>query len=185
MHCTALPNPLDRSIRRLLAVDAEHPEADIEGAARVDNRIYWITSHGRNKDGKERPSRYALFATDIVTEGRDVPALKPTGKPYRRLAYDIMFDAHLRFLGLEKALRVGQLDKSERKRRPPKKRPEYRRTLPGLNARCWLIATPPIVTLGAKTEAILFGAAKSMMLIASAGAVRRLIFTRCRWFGHS
>lgn len=104
-----------------LAGDAEHPEADIEGAARVDNRIYWITSHGRNKDGKERPSRYALFATDIVTEGRDVPALKPIGKPYRRLAYDIMFDAHLRFLGLEKALRVGQsLDKSERKALAPK-----------------------------------------------------------------
>lgn len=41
-------------------------ESDIEGAAKVDNRVFWITSHGRNKKGKIRKNRYRLFATDIV-----------------------------------------------------------------------------------------------------------------------
>lgn len=42
-------------------------EADIEGAARIGDRIYWITSHGRGaKKGKEEPTRARLFATRIV-----------------------------------------------------------------------------------------------------------------------
>ena len=34
------------------------PEADIEGATRVQDRVYWITSHGANNDGEVRPSRH-------------------------------------------------------------------------------------------------------------------------------
>ena len=41
-------------------------ESDIEGAARLGGRIYWITSHGRSKKGKRRSNRYRLFATDIA-----------------------------------------------------------------------------------------------------------------------
>ncbi len=44
-------------------------ESDIEDAARLGDRIYWITSHGRSKKGKRRSNRYRLFATDIA----DVP----------------------------------------------------------------------------------------------------------------
>src|SRR4051794_8803245 len=33
-----------------LGVEPEPPEADIEGAARVGDRIFWIPSHGRNKE---------------------------------------------------------------------------------------------------------------------------------------
>lgn len=40
-------------------------ETDIEGAARIGNRTFWITSHGRNGKGKRRPNRYRLFATDL------------------------------------------------------------------------------------------------------------------------
>ena len=40
-------------------------ETDIEGAARIGNRIFWITSHGRNGKGRRRPNRYRLFATDL------------------------------------------------------------------------------------------------------------------------
>ena len=43
----------------------EHGEADIEGAARIGKRIYWIASHGSNSSGKKRPHRRQLFATDI------------------------------------------------------------------------------------------------------------------------
>ena len=57
-------------------------EPDIEGSAQIGTRIYWIGSHGRDKDGVEQESRQRLFAADVkVVSGR--PELKPTGKPYR------------------------------------------------------------------------------------------------------
>jgi hypothetical protein len=42
--------------------DAE-PEADLEGATVFDGRIVWISSNGRNKNGKVRPERFRLFAS--------------------------------------------------------------------------------------------------------------------------
>lgn len=47
-------------------------ESDIEGAARIGDRIYWITSHGRNGKGKLRRNRYRLFATDVVGTSNDL-----------------------------------------------------------------------------------------------------------------
>ncbi len=41
-------------------------ESDIEDAARSEDRVYWISSHGRSKKGKKRNNRYRLFATDIT-----------------------------------------------------------------------------------------------------------------------
>lgn len=52
--------PLPKQLR----ADQER-ELDTEGAARIGDRIYWITSHGRNKKGKLRPNRYRLYATDV------------------------------------------------------------------------------------------------------------------------
>ncbi len=49
--------------------DPEHVEADIEGAARIGDRIYWITSHGHNAKGKRRVDRYRFFATDVSGSG--------------------------------------------------------------------------------------------------------------------
>lgn len=43
--------------------DDDPPEADIEAATVLDGRIVWITSHGRNKNGKVRPNRFQLFAS--------------------------------------------------------------------------------------------------------------------------
>lgn len=40
-------------------------EADFEDAARVGNRIYVITSHGRKKSGKLDEARYNFFALDV------------------------------------------------------------------------------------------------------------------------
>jgi len=59
-------------------------EADIEGSARIGDRIYWIGSHGRSKKGKERPARHVLFATDIREEGGGID-LAQAGKPFRGL----------------------------------------------------------------------------------------------------
>ena len=44
----------------------EPKEGDIEGAARRGDKIVWITSHGRNKDGETKVFRFRLFETDIV-----------------------------------------------------------------------------------------------------------------------
>jgi len=39
-------------LTEFLEVELEHPEVDIEGATIIGERVYWISSHGRNKDGK-------------------------------------------------------------------------------------------------------------------------------------
>lgn len=64
--------------------ESAHREADIEAATRIGNRIYWITSHGRNSSAKPRPERQRLFATDIVTHNNTINIV-PAGKPYYQL----------------------------------------------------------------------------------------------------
>jgi len=118
------PVPVGRfDLNPYLGAVGKHPEADIEGAARVGDRIYWITSHGRNRDGKERPNRYAFFATDVEAgRGDQPPSLVPVGRPYRRLAADLARHPELRFLELEKSIGLGRsLAKQERKALAPKK----------------------------------------------------------------
>lgn len=60
-------------------------EADLEGAAQVGNRIYWIASHARNSAGKLREDRQRFFATDI--RGKTV---EPVGRPYTALLADLL-----------------------------------------------------------------------------------------------
>jgi len=76
-------------LSEFLQTTAKNPEADIEGAAKTGNRIYLITSHGRNKDGEYRPNRYRFFAAEIVTDGNSV-GIKPVGRPYENLAIDLV-----------------------------------------------------------------------------------------------
>jgi hypothetical protein len=75
-----------------LEVQGKSPEVDLEGAARIGDRAFWISSHGRNRDGKERLNRHRLFATDISVNAGDV-ALTPVGTPYKRLLDDLLRDA--------------------------------------------------------------------------------------------
>ena len=63
-----------------LNINPKHPEADIEAATIIEDRICWITSHGRNKDGKIRPNRYRFFATSVKTEDKKI-IISPLGKP--------------------------------------------------------------------------------------------------------
>ncbi len=65
-------------------------EGDIEGAARIGGRIYWITSHGRNSDAEVKPTRWRFFATEVV-EGGPVPTVRPvTTPPYKTLLQDMI-----------------------------------------------------------------------------------------------
>ena len=108
-------------LNEFLGTDPEHPESDIEGATRVGDRIYWITSHGRNKDGKFRESRYRFFATKIVTEN-DKLTLKPEGNVCANLLESMLRIPELRKLGLDRAAGWdGSLEKKQRKKLAPKK----------------------------------------------------------------
>lgn len=92
-------------VSRFLRVDPKAPEADLEGAARIGDLIYWITSHGRNADGKERPSRQRFFATRIAITN-NLPALIPVGQPYTRLLRDLSSEPKLSRFGLAAAAQL-------------------------------------------------------------------------------
>ncbi len=78
--------------------------ADIEGAAAIDQRIYWISSHGlKGKTGDVDLHRRRLFATDIVA-GAQGPTDKAVGAPYERLLDDLLADP--RFAVLVQAARI-------------------------------------------------------------------------------
>jgi hypothetical protein len=76
-------------------------EADLEGAAQVGSRIYWIASHARNSTGKVREDRQRFFATDI--HGATVA---PVGTPYTALLADLLATPALGSLKLADAARL-------------------------------------------------------------------------------
>ena len=79
------PDPvMAYSLDAFAKVDPEKPEMDIEAAARIGSRVYWITSHGANRNAKFRPGRQRFFATDIgFKDGR--PVITPVGVAYTGL----------------------------------------------------------------------------------------------------
>lgn len=93
------------NLSAFLQVDRQSPEADLEGAARIGDRIYWITSHGRNPDGKRRLSRERFFATDINTQSGQIDLL-PVGKPYKDLLRDLGKESKLGAFHLDAASRI-------------------------------------------------------------------------------
>lgn len=92
-----------------LQLEPGHPEADIEGAARCGRLIYWISSHGRNKDGKMRPNRYRFFATEIPGEDQNVH-LRTVGRAYHRLLVDLLGERRLGWLNLEATAKLSDAD---------------------------------------------------------------------------
>ena len=80
---------------------AADEESDIEGAAAIGSRIYWITSHGRNSKGKARPARQRFFATEIVAG--QPPTVKPVGQAYGYLLRDMLAAETLKPYRLDEA----------------------------------------------------------------------------------
>lgn len=54
---------------------------DLEGAARIGNTIFWLTSHSLNKEGVDKPKRKVLFATGLAPG----PTLITSGSDFRDL----------------------------------------------------------------------------------------------------
>lgn len=105
LHALSSPGePLaTQSIQGLFALpDGGADECDIEGAARIDNRIYWIGSHSRNRNGKLRSNRQVFFATTLQTNGNDV-ILTPVGTLHAGLVAALLMDPLLAGVGLREA----------------------------------------------------------------------------------
>jgi hypothetical protein len=77
-------------------------EADLEAAAQIGDLTFWITSHGRNSKGKDKPERQRLFATKAMVSGDKID-IKPIGQPYSDLLDVLLGDARLAKFQLEHA----------------------------------------------------------------------------------
>jgi len=84
-------------------------ECDLEGAAKIGNLIFWIGSHGRNKDAKEEKERQVLFATKLTGVGKDAK-LEIAGKVYTQLIDDLLKDSVLAPFDLAKAATLAPKD---------------------------------------------------------------------------
>ena len=95
---SALPLPNDA-----LELDPrEDLEVDIEGAARIGERIYWIGSHSASKNAEPRRNRRRLFATKVLTKGSEV-RVEVVGRPYKHLIRDLDENANYAEFGLKEA----------------------------------------------------------------------------------
>ncbi len=79
-------------------------ETDLEGAARVANRVYWTGSHGIGPEGKTQFARRVFFATDLMLEKGRL-SVRPVGRVYRRLVDDLLLDVRFERFDLRGASR--------------------------------------------------------------------------------
>jgi hypothetical protein len=122
VYKTAQPSPVfSYDLTSFLDIEPEHPEADIEGAAMLDDTIYWITSHGRNTDGKIRPNRYRFFAVKVEVQNQNI-TIHPVGIPCQTLIHNLLKAKNIHHLGLDQATRFDakKLTKQQRKKLAPK-----------------------------------------------------------------
>jgi hypothetical protein len=98
------PAKAEFDLNEFLNAGPDRTEADLEGAARVGNRAYWIGSHAASEKGKPRPVRRRFFATDLMSKN-GVMTIIPAGKPCATLIEDFAGHANLAALPLEEASR--------------------------------------------------------------------------------
>ena len=79
-------------------------ESDLEAAATLGSRIYWISSHARNSRGEFQDRRHRFFATRFRSGA--TPQLATVGTPYRDLLADLIKADTAFGYGLEKASRL-------------------------------------------------------------------------------
>lgn len=110
------PEALLTNIADLLNSNGSTKEADLEASAVIGQQVYWIGSHGRNKNGKLRPDRQVFFATDLEIETDEI-ILSFSAEPYRRLLEDLISSETGRQYDLAD---IAQLDKNSNKKLAPK-----------------------------------------------------------------
>ncbi len=75
----------------MLATESKSTETDLEGATRLGQHIFFISSHGRNAEGKYAPDRHRFFALELTEHNGKIVA-QPVGRPYRNLVEDLARD---------------------------------------------------------------------------------------------
>lgn len=91
-------------------------EADIEGAAMLGSRIYWLTSHDTNKRGELEPGRDYFFATDVSKEGHTWK-LTPAGTPSRVLINSLLESPAFRELNRATGTKAHQATEGKKKKK--------------------------------------------------------------------
>jgi len=89
------PNPVGTlDVSKFLGTKP-NKESDLEAAATIGNRIYWMSSHALKKSGEFEEARHRFFATDIQPGA--VPTVKVVGdKPYVGLVANMIADPALK-----------------------------------------------------------------------------------------
>lgn len=100
-------------VSAFLGLDGER--ADIRGATRIGNRIYWTTSHSRDEEGRVRPGRHRFFATVVTQRDRGF-GIEPVGKPCMTLLDRLPNLNTVSTLRLDKAMRFGEELSPEQRR---------------------------------------------------------------------
>lgn len=75
-------------------------EMDLEAATEIEGVQYWLSSHGRNSDGKYNKMRYRFLATRIESSGAQVQFTK-VGQAYENLVQDMLQSPELNHLNLD------------------------------------------------------------------------------------
>ena len=85
-------------------------EIDVEGAAVLGTRIFWIGSHGTNKDAEPKAARQRLFAISVApgADGKFVAAR--AGKIYTSLLTDLENDAQFKKYHIGAASKIAPKD---------------------------------------------------------------------------
>jgi tetratricopeptide (TPR) repeat protein len=99
---------VEAAVKTALGVE-KIKECDLEGAAQIGELIFWIGSHGRNSEGKEKKERQVLFATKLSGVGKDAK-LEIAGKVYTKLLDDLVNDPALAPFDLAKAATMAPKD---------------------------------------------------------------------------
>jgi hypothetical protein len=92
---------IDAAIKSALGLK-KVKECDFEGAAKMGDLIFWIGSHGRDKDANEKKERQILLATKLTGVGKHAK-LQITGSVYTKLIQDFLKNPALASLHLAKA----------------------------------------------------------------------------------
>jgi len=99
---------VEAAVKSALGVE-KIKECDLEGAAKIGDLIFWIGSHGRNKDAKEKKERQVFFATKLSGAGKDAK-LEIAGRVYTKLLDDLVNDPALEPFDLGKAATLAPKD---------------------------------------------------------------------------
>ena len=92
-------------INKYFTNNPKQKETDIEGATQIGEIIYWITSHGTNKEGRSKPERRQFFANKILLNNGS-KSFQQVGHSYTQLVEDMLKDERLNHYQLEAAAKI-------------------------------------------------------------------------------